>query len=68
MNKNDYPRKNMRDDAAHAKRQEREHHRELLQAGGSADLCTAYYKGLWTGYKCAEIALEYLNHSENDHN
>ena len=56
----------MRDDAARAKRQEREHHRELLLAGGSADLCTAYFKGLFCGYKCAEIALEYLNHSEND--
>jgi hypothetical protein len=66
MNKTEYPRNNLRDNAAEAKRQEREHHRELLRAGGSADLCTAYYKGLFCGYKCAEISLQYLNHSEND--
>jgi len=55
----------MRDDAARAKRQEREHRRELLRFGGISDSCTAYYHGLFCGFKCAEIALEYLNHSEN---
>ena len=66
MNKTDYPRKNMRDKAAEAKRQEREWLRTELRNQGSGDLCIAYFKGRWTGFKCAEMALEYLNHSEND--
>ncbi|RLC69121.1 MAG: hypothetical protein DRH97_00785 [Chloroflexi bacterium] len=62
MNKTDYPRNNMRRDAAHAKRQER----EWLRRDGPEDISTNFYKGLHTGFKCAEMALEYLNHSEND--